>query len=486
METTAPRLSTGRSRLRWWLVGLVLALAGGAVAYVLLTRPTAATTTAVQSPQTLPIVLRPHAVTVAGPGTLEASTSLNLTVAAGLSGRIAAIASVGDRVSAGDQLASLDPTAFERSLKLAQFDLERVQAQLRSLESSQAQAQASAAQQRASAEATLATAQRTAETKAEDLALVQNLRGLGAESDEALRNAQVANTDASQAAATAASDLEALKNTLALQAAARQNDLTNSQLSVAQAELDVEEAEADLASLTVSAPFGGVVSQVNVVVGTGVNDATNLLTLIDDSSLSLIVQIDETQVGTVKKGQSATATLDALPGQVFSGTVTSVSPVARLESNIAIFDVVITLPNPDLLLRPGMTAEAEIAVKEVAESLTVPSQALVTGPRGSSITVMTEGGSTESRPVEVIETVGFQSVVTGDFTGATQVVIPSGVAVVGQGQATGGQGATQLGLPGAAGGNFGFGGAGGGFPGGGGGGFPGGGGGFPGGGGGQR
>lgn len=462
MERTSTRTAPVRARRRWLVAVLALVVAGGATAYFLVSRAATPESASQTGPQTMPVVLAPHNVTVAGPGTLEASTSLNLTVAAGLTGRIAEIASVGDRVKAGDQLARLDPSAFERSLKVAEFALERAQAQLRSLQSSQAQAQSSATQQRATAEANVATTKRTADTKAAELELVRNLQGLGAESDESLRNAQSAFEDAAKAAADAQADLTSLASTLALQATARQDDLTNTQLSVSQAELDVEEAQADLASLTVTAPFDGVVSQVNVVVGAGVNDSTTLLTLIDDSTLSLVVQIDETQVGTVKSGQPATVTLDALPGQVFRGSVTAVSPVARLESNIAIFDVVVTLPNADLTLRPGMTAEAEIAVKQVEQALTVPSQALARTPRGSSLMVVTSAGETERRDVEVIETVGFQSVVTGYFTDAVEVVVPSGAQFT-QGQAgAGANGArgAQFGLPGVGiGGGFGGGGA---------------------------
>ncbi len=218
---------------------------------------------------------------------------------------------------------------------------------------------------------------------------------------------------------------------------------------MSQAELDVEQAQADLASLTVTAPFDGVVSQVNVVAGSSVNDSTSLLTLIDDSTLALSVQIDETQIGTVKQGQKAHVTLDALPDRTFDGMVTSVSPVARLESNIAIFDVIVTLPNPDLELRPGMTAEADIVVKEVEQALTLPSQAVIAGPQGSSIMVVTSGGGTERRAVEVLETVGFQSVVTGDFHDATEVVLPDGVAAAARRATNGFGGQGGLFVPGA-------------------------------------
>lgn len=423
MHVTSSQAAPRRGRRRWLWVALALLIVGGG-AYLFFFRSAPTGSGASQTPEVVPITLKPYDVIVAGPGSLEASTSLNITVAAGMSGRIASIVEVGERVVAGQELARLDPAAFERALKVTEFDLERAQAQLRSLESNQTQARAAADQQLADAEALLANTERTAKAKAADLALVERLHAIGAESDEALSAAREASEDAAQAAAEAQTDLSALITKLELQAAVRGNELSNSQLSVSQAELNFEEAEADLASLTVTAPFSGVVSKVNAVVGAGVNDSTSLLTLIDDATLSLVVQIDETQVGNVQRGQPASATLEALPGQVFSGSVASISPVARLESNIAIFDVVVSLPNPELLLRPGMTAEADIVVRHVPEALTLPSRALTEEDGETSIVVRTTSGETERRAVQVVETVGFQSVVTGDFADAEAALVP--------------------------------------------------------------
>lgn len=436
----APNKRTRPNRRVIWILLVALLLVAGAAATIVSLTRAASQAEPAQAERAVSVNREPHRVTVAGPGTLEAGTSIDLTVAAGLSGRIAEIAEVGQRVDAGERLASLDPTAFERSLKVAEFNLQRAQAQLRSLESNQAQAAASARQQRAAAESAVDDAERTAEEAATELALTERLESIGAESAEALRAARTAHADAQRELETARADRDALLETHALQRSARENDLRNSELSVSQAELDLEEARAALDSLTVTAPFGGVVAQVNVVVGASVNDSTALLTLIDDATLSLVVQIDETQVGTVARGMSATVSLDALPGGLFNGTVTSVSPVARLESNIAIFDVIVTLPNESLEMRPGMTAEASITVREVADSITVPSEALIRDGNGVTVRVVTEGG-VEERQLELVESVGFQSVLTGDLEGVLEVLIPgSGGAAPGS---TAGRGASQ-------------------------------------------
>ena len=100
------------------------------------------------------------------------------------------------------------------------------------------------------------------------------------------------------------------------------------------------------------------------------------MTLIDDTTIELQAQVDETQIAQVALGQTAVVMLGAFPNQTFSGTVTAISPEATFESNIPIFDVVIELENADLTLRPGMTAEAEIVVQQVNNAVTLPLAAL--------------------------------------------------------------------------------------------------------------
>src|SRR5690606_39290729 len=98
---------------------------------------------------------------------------------------------------------------------------------------------------------------------------------------------------AAVALADALEDQARRAETRALRALSRAQSLRNAELSVEQARLDLEEGQADLRSLAVTAPFAGVVSAVNAVVGANVNDQQTLLTLLDDSRLVLVVQIDE-------------------------------------------------------------------------------------------------------------------------------------------------------------------------------------------------
>lgn len=384
-----------------------------------------------EEPTLLTLQAVDHRVTVSGPGTLDAVTSLGVTVSADLSGTLAWIVEPGTRVAAGDPLASLDPATFERAVQLATFALERAQAQLESLRADQAVTEANERQEAASAAAAVAAAERELEAAERDLVLVERLHALGSESEEALLTARQARDAAAESLQEALETQERRAETRALQSVSRQQSLKNAELSVSQAELDLEQVQADLRSLTVTAPFAGIVSAVNAVEGANVNGQQTLLTLLDDAQLVLAVQIDETEIGSVDVGQAAYVTLDAVPDKTYEGYVSAVSPVARLESNIPIFDVSILIDNPDLTLRPGMTAESEIVVREVQDAFRVPSQALLSGPGGTAVTVRGEDGSDSPRQVEVVATVGFESVVVGDLSAGESVVVPAGTAGAG-------------------------------------------------------
>jgi len=89
-------------------------------------------------------------------------------------------------------------------------------------------------------------------------------------------------------------------------------------------------------------------------------------------------QVDETDIGKIKAGLDVTITVDAYPNQPFQGNVLKIEPMATVEQNVTMFPVLIRIPNPSHLLRPGMNAEVEIHVGERRNVLTVPNAALRT------------------------------------------------------------------------------------------------------------
>jgi len=372
-------------------------------------------------PLTQPVNLQPHEVVVAGPWILEAARSVGITPPPGVGGIVASINRVGDRVEQGEVLVRLDPEPFERAVREAQIGLERAQSSLATLEANQANAVAAARQELHNARARVETAEREVTRLTTQLALAQRLLELGTESPAAVREVQDALSDAQEEldlAHVALADLEAAQ---ARQERVRAQEHRDAELNVSQAQLGLEEAQENLESLTIVAPYSGIISAVEVSEGSSVSENTVLLTLIDDSVLDMPVQVDETEIGSVAVGQEARVRLDAKPDDVLVGSVTAISPVARLESNIPIFDVTVAVENPDLSVRPGMTAEAEILVAHFDETASLPNAALQQG-EAPFVTVVREGEELEL-PVEVVDSLGFNTIVLGEFQPGDEVVV---------------------------------------------------------------
>lgn len=171
-----------------------------------------------------------------------------------------------------------------------------------------------------------------------------------------------------------------------------------------------------------------MVSTVTATEGVVVNSGATILTVLDDTTLNLPVQIDETEIAGVKVGQSADVTLDAFDGQTFTGKVVRVSPGATQSSGISVFTATVQLSNPDGQLRAGMTAEAEIIQSEET-GLLVPSRAIQTVRNRSYVQLPAADGAAgnaegEQVRVETGATDGTNTIVTGGLTPGQEVVVP--------------------------------------------------------------
>lgn len=186
--------------------------------------------------------------------------------------------------------------------------------------------------------------------------------------------------------------------------------LAQSQAAVAQAKAEVASARAHMntqeANLTANvnaydktisvAPFNGIVTNLPVREGEtvvpGIQDTNGsvLMTLADTSVMTAEVKVDETDIVNVALGQQATVTVDALPGEVFSGHVTEVGDQALLRSTglatsqttsgqeeAKDFKVVITLDHPNDDLKPGLSTTAKIVTATADNAMIIPIQALV-------------------------------------------------------------------------------------------------------------
>ena len=150
--------------------------------------------------------------------------------------------------------------------------------------------------------------------------------------------------------------------------------------SYTQAQNNVAKAQTNLGYATITSPIDGVVLSKEVEEGQTVAAAMTTPTLFqiarDLTDMRVIADIDEADIGEVKEGQRVTFTVDAYPDDTFQGTVTQVRQQATTESNVVTYECVISAPNADLKLKPGLTANATIFTKEIKNILTIPAKAL--------------------------------------------------------------------------------------------------------------
>ena len=142
----------------------------------------------------------------------------------------------------------------------------------------------------------------------------------------------------------------------------------------------VQKAQTNLGYATITSPIDGVILSKSVEEGQTVAASFNTPELFviaqDLTDMRVIADIDEADIGGVKEGQRVTFTVDAFPDDTFEGSVTQVRQEATTESNVVTYEVVISAPNADLKLKPGLTANVTIYTLEKNNVLAAPSKAL--------------------------------------------------------------------------------------------------------------
>ena len=162
-----------------------------------------------------------------------------------------------------------------------------------------------------------------------------------------------------------------------------------------------------------------------------------LFTIAQDlTDMRVIADVDEADIGEVEEGQRVTFTVDAFPDDTFNGLVTQVRQQATTESNVVTYEVVISAPNDDLKLKPGLTANVVIFTMELNGVLTIPNKALHFKPSevmlgdGETITDceaakkvwVKEGSNIKAIAVETGVTNGTLTQVTKGLSKGTKVI----------------------------------------------------------------
>jgi HlyD family secretion protein len=342
---------------------------------------------------TAPVERGGISTTVKATGTID--PVIMVDVSSQLSGRIASVpVNFNDHVKAGQPIAQLDPEIYAARVNEANAVL--------SVAKANAQLQKAALRR---ANVALENAH-TARSMDENQLVAAQARQDEAERefqrrDRLSSSGSVAERDLTQSRAqrdAGAAGLRALQEQIKMKAQAiamaeaelsmAEANLQNAEAVVKQRQAALEQTELDLERTSIRAPIDGVIIKRDVNPGQTVAvslEAKTLFKIANDlGEMEVHGKIDEADVGRLKVGQTARFTVDAYPDKTFSGQVLQIRKDPEVVQNVVTYTAIISAPNPDLLLLPGMTAVLRIAVSDTGEVLKVPNNALRFRPNASS------------------------------------------------------------------------------------------------------
>ncbi|WP_418289049.1 efflux RND transporter periplasmic adaptor subunit [Leyella stercorea] len=232
------------------------------------------------------------------------------------------------------------------------------------------------------------------------------------------------------------------------------DDFDNAKLSytqakeqVASAKEEVQRAQTNLGYATITSPIDGVVLSKSVEEGQTVAasfSTPELFTIAQDlTNMQVVADVDEADIGDVKEGERVSFTVDAYPNDTFEGEVKQVRQEATTTNNVVTYEVVISAPNADLKLKPGLTANVTIYTAERKGVLSVPSKALRFTPQKETVGKMKivdaanaknkvwtiEGNSIVAHKVNIGMTDGTNTQIVGGISEGTKVI--TGLNVMG-------------------------------------------------------
>jgi len=360
--TLSTRISYRLRRLKWPLIIIfLLASAGGYFGYRY--------TVAKSKPSYLTVTVGKGNIAdvIQANGIIEPVRTVGLNFKS--SGLIKAIyVQPGDRVKAGQVLAEQDTAELELQLKQSESNLKRSEAQLKLKEAG------SLPQEIAQKELEVEANRVAYDAALKELERQKKLYEAGAAPLAELEKAE-------QAAANAKTKLEQSQQALnLLKQGSRPEDIETAKAAVEADRAQLELARLNLENARLRAPFDGIVTKVNGEVGQrggagGSSENTAFITLVSEE-LQLRAWVNEADIGKVKTGQDVEFTVAAYPNVTFKGKVKNIYPQAITQSNVQIFEVLISIEDPSKQLRPGMTATANIVLAKKSNVLAVPSMAI--------------------------------------------------------------------------------------------------------------
>jgi HlyD family secretion protein len=364
---------------------------------------------------------------------------------------LALFADFNTKVTKGELIARIDPAPFQAKVDQATANLAASQS---AVANSQAVVQQALAGIQA-ANSALAAAQSNvakAQAVAEDAKVKVDRRvimvGQGADSKEDLETAQTTYKSAVADHTALVAQQQAVEDSVKV--AQAQLNVANSLVAANQSQVKqftaaLQSAQLDLDHTSITAPVTGVVVSRNVDVGQTVAASLAAPTLFliaqDLTKMQVDTNVSEADVGRVAVGQLATFTVDAYPGQVFSGAVIQIRKAPINVQNVVTYDAVIGVSNPDMKLFPGMTANVKILVNQRPNVLRVLNAALryhpATEPAAATVVKGARKGAApekavwmldaNNKPQRVVVTTGESD---GTYTEVTQGGLKDGDRVI--------------------------------------------------------
>jgi len=214
-----------------------------------------------------------------------------------------------------------------------------------------------------------------------------------------------------------ATDLQNAEVTLQL----AQTQVRSAEAQVTQARASLQQAQVNLAKTVITSPIDGIVISRSVDVGQTVAASLSAPTLFviaaDLSHMQLSASIDESDLGRLADGQAVTFTVDAYPNDTFRGEVRQVRLSPVVASNVVTYTAIIDAPNPDLKLKPGMTATVNVEIVRRDNVLRAPAAAIRFKPTGDLLKAMGVAASTAPKSARGSATVW-------QYSGSTALAVP--------------------------------------------------------------
>jgi HlyD family secretion protein len=233
----------------------------------------------------------------------------------------------------------------------------------------------------------------------------------------------LARTERTNAIRAAEQELElAKKNEMVDTAAPRSEALVRAQARLRQASAQIASVQAQIDQHKLTAPFGGIITRIDTVVGESVGTEP-IITMVSDSAYELIALIPEIDITRVEVGQTVDVVFDARQEETLVARVSRVSPLAREINGVSYFEATLLLETPAPWLRGGLNADIDIKLDVRENVLRIPTR-FILEEDGQTSVLIPDGNKTRSVPVTIQFSGNDGFVVVEGLTRGDTVVAP--------------------------------------------------------------